>query len=338
MKTAKVSRFEWVWCVAFVALAAVALNLLGAVLRPSHNDYGSTWSAYLAEPENSIDVLFMGSSYAYCDWNPGVVYDESGLTGYVMGGSEQTLGLTYYYLKEALKTQKPAVVVLEGTALHFAPYKSYTQINVGYMPAGLNKLGAILEYAEPEKRTELLFDLYVYHDRWKEVTREDWERAVTEGQRDHLKGYTAVDGIFVSETGKPAVTEVIPDEEQYRRNLGVFQRIAALCEENEIDLIVAMNPTYGQFSEEIYGKMRDDVLAAGAAGFVNWANAFDETGLDPTKHLFDGGHLNREGAAVFSRFTGRYLRGKGYEPRKQRGENEDAWRETAAYWREDGEK
>ncbi len=336
VKKDRVSRFEWLWCLGFVALVAVVFTLVGNMLRPEHSSYGSTWESYLAEPKNSIDVLFLGSSYAYCNWNPGAMYDESGLTGYVMGGSEQTLGLTYYYLKEALKTQTPSVVVLEGSGLFFARYNNYTQINVGYMPWGSSRLGAIAEFSEPELRTGLLFDLYFYHDRWKDVKKEEWKETVAKAlparQTDHLKGYTAVEGVFVSETGKPAVTGAIPDEALYKENLETLGRIARLCNAHGIDLIVAMNPTYGQFSQEIYDRVAADVEGLGNVRFVNWANAFDETGLDAARHLYDGGHLNREGAAIFSRYVGSYLRGLGYTPRSQSGENARAWEETAASW------
>lgn len=333
VNTPKVSRFEWLWCLGFAALAAVVLTLLGHVLRPAHDTYGSTWRAFLAEPKDSIDALFLGSSYAYCDWNPGVMYDESGLTGYVLGGSEQTLGLTYYYLREALETQTPSVVLLEGSALFFQPYQNYTQINVGYMPWGTNKLGAILEYSQPKLWTGLLFDLYFYHDRWKELGPREWEKLLPGRETDHWKGYTPVEGVFVSETGKPAVTGAIPDEPLYLENLETFRRIAKLCADREIQLIVTMNPTYGQFSPEVYRRVEGDVTATGTARFVNWADSFAEIGLDPEAHLYDGGHLNREGAAVFSRFTGRYLLEQGCAPRSQSQENARAWEETAASWR-----
>lgn len=331
-KAPKVSRFEWAWCLAFVLAAVVVLGILGNIFRPVHTTYGSTWDAFLAEPKDSIDVLFLGSSYAYCDWNPGVMYSESGLTGYVMAGGEQTMGVSYYTLKEALKTQSPSVVVMEGAPLFFAPYQSYTKINVGYMPWGLNKVGAILEYAEPELRTGLFFDLYFYHDRWKELTGADLKKALPQRRTDALKGYTAVEGVFVSETGVPAVSGVMRSEEDYAANLKTFRRIAQLCEQEGIDLIVTMNPTYGQFTKEMYDRFGSDVLAAGADRYVCWADAFDEIGLDASKHLYDGDHLNREGAVVFSRFTGRYLRDLGYGPRPQSEENARAWEETAEYW------
>ena len=147
--TKKAGMREGLWCVAFLLTAALLLHLTGAVLRPVHINYGSTWEQYLAEPRDSIDVLFLGSSYAYCDWNPAVMYTESGLTGYVMGGSEQPPALTYWYLKEALKTQSPSVVVLEANSLFFDRYRNYTQTNVERMPWGLNRLGANFTAAEP---------------------------------------------------------------------------------------------------------------------------------------------------------------------------------------------
>ena len=124
----KISRREPLWSLAFLLTVALLLHLCGNILRPAHTDYGSTWGAYLAEPEDSIDVLFLGSSYAYCDWNPAVMYAGSGLTGYVMGGSEQVPAITYWYLKEALRTQSPSVVMMEATSLFFDRYQNYTQI------------------------------------------------------------------------------------------------------------------------------------------------------------------------------------------------------------------
>ena len=144
----------------FLLITALLLNFAADVLRPAHTDYGSTWSAFRAEPEDSLDVIYLGSSYAYCDFNPSVVYGNSGLTGYVMAGSEQTLSITYWYLKEVFKTQSPSAVVLDATSLFFARFQIYTQLNIDLMPFSPNKLGAIFTAAEPDLRTGLLFDLW----------------------------------------------------------------------------------------------------------------------------------------------------------------------------------
>ena len=48
---------------------------------------------------SSLDVLYLGSSYAYCDINPSLIYAQTGLTGFVLAGSEQPLSITYWYLR-----------------------------------------------------------------------------------------------------------------------------------------------------------------------------------------------------------------------------------------------
>jgi len=331
-KRGRVSRREPLWCLGFLLTAALLLQFAAALCRPAHTNYGSTWREYLQEPENSIDVLFLGSSYAYCDWNPGAMYDASGLTGYVMGGSEQTPTLTYWYLREALKTQKPAVVVMEGTSLLFQRYQNYTQVNVGYMPWGLNRVGATLQASEPEKRLGLFFDLYFYHDRWKELTAGDVKRALTPPKADLLKGFTAMGGAY---EGEPFDRPVDQPEEVYQEHLAALGQIAGLCQEEGIDLIVTINPTYSRCGEALYEKMEADVgRAAPQARFYNWADSFEEIGLEGAGALSDGWHLNREGAGTFSAYTGRLLRELGYEPRPQSEENRAAWEETAAFWRE----
>ena len=83
-------------------------------------------------------------------------------------------------------------MILEASALHFARYQSYTQINVGYMPFSRNKLAAIFRASEPELRTGLLFELYFYHDRWKQVSPGDVLDTFAPDRTDLLKGYTAV--------------------------------------------------------------------------------------------------------------------------------------------------
>ena len=329
----KTGRREALWGLMFVLAAAILLHLTGRVFRPVHINYGSTWEQYLAEPKNSIDVLFLGSSYAYCDWNPAMMYAESGLTGYVMGGSEQTPALTYWYLKEALRTQSPSVVVMEASSLFFDRYRNYTQTNVERMPWGFNRLGAIFTAAEPEKRVSLFFDLYIYHDRWKELTEADFEKLVPAGA-DHLKGHTAVDEVFpaLEWSQEPFLNELSQSEEILEENMKDFDRIAALCREKGIDLIVTVNPTYSQYPQPVYDRLEERLTENEGVRVFDWRNGFEEMGLDVSKHLYDGGHLNQDGAKIFSAWTGRFLREQGYVPRAQTEENTLAWEAAAEYW------
>ena len=70
------------------ALLFAVLAVAGAAAVPFGNGFGATWGSYRAEEPDSADVLYFGSSMVYCDVAPAVVYDESGLTGFVMAGPD----------------------------------------------------------------------------------------------------------------------------------------------------------------------------------------------------------------------------------------------------------
>ncbi len=147
-----------------ILLFILGINFLGGLLMPVRANFGSNWENYTQEPKNSIDVLFLGSSMAYCNVNPAVIYRQSGLTSYVVAGPELSMPITYYYLREALRTQSPQAVCLEVNALFFGKTTGFTKVTVGYMPWSWNRLQATFRAAEPELWFGLLFPIYFYHD------------------------------------------------------------------------------------------------------------------------------------------------------------------------------
>lgn len=341
---------EALFAVAFVLVAAALLYMCAGALRPPRDDFGAVWQPYLDEPENSLDYLYLGSSYAYCDVNPGLVYDASGLTGYVMAGPEQTLSTTYWYLREALKTQSPKFVLIEATALGFERYQNYTQVNIDYMPLSLNRLGATFRSAESELRTGLVFPLYFYHGRWKEPFLERGEPApapepgsaplsVTvsapkpELEPEKSKGYTAVTGAD-SGISKGPFTRELPDEGVYQTNLEALGDVLELCRRAGAKPVIVLHPTYSRFPEEARERMRADVAALDPeALFFDWSAEIDSVGIEPALHFYDAGHLNLEGAAIFSAWLGRFLAdGLGASPQAQPPENAEAWRSAADCW------
>ena len=128
-----------------------------AVVLPKRYDYGSTWDMYLKEEEDTIDVMFFGSSLAYCDVVPATIYQETGITSYVMAGPEQTMPITYRYLKQACKTQSPQVVFLEATGMFYPAHSRSTAVNICYMPWSLDRLALTFQVAEPDEWPGLLF-------------------------------------------------------------------------------------------------------------------------------------------------------------------------------------
>ena len=120
------------------------------LLMPVRTVYGSDWERFLQEDEDSLDVLLFGSSLLYCDMIPAVLWEDTGLSSYVMAGPEQTIPTSYYYAKETFRTQSPQLVVVEATGMFYPQYTSYSKANVGYMPFGISRLEATFQAAEKE--------------------------------------------------------------------------------------------------------------------------------------------------------------------------------------------
>jgi hypothetical protein len=64
-------------------------------------------------PGDTVDVMFIGSSHAFMNIDPSVLWRESGISAYVLGCGSQPIWESYYHLKEALKRQMPKVVFVE---------------------------------------------------------------------------------------------------------------------------------------------------------------------------------------------------------------------------------
>lgn len=53
---------------------------------------------YSVEP-NTMDVLFFGTSMAYCTFNPAVLWNDQGIASYNLGKQQQGISLTYYTMR-----------------------------------------------------------------------------------------------------------------------------------------------------------------------------------------------------------------------------------------------
>ena len=273
---------------------------------PQRKEYGSLWEQYRQEPENSLDVIFFGSSIVYCDIAPGWIWEESGLRCWVMAGPEQTMALTYYYVKEALKTQTPRLVVLEASSLLFRKYQDYSRANVSTMPLGANRLAAVIRATEQKEWKGLLFPLYNYHSRWTEI--QSWEAEEhLHPALDPLAGYTPLSR-SIPQT--PRVNrDRVPEEETYRDNLAWLKRIGDLCKKRGVRLQVYLAPSAARTPLEITERIGAEICVRDLE-FLDLSDIAPELDIDNDLDWYDPLHFNIRGAEKFSRWWGRRLAGE----------------------------
>ena len=107
---------------AFVLIGLGLLFLAGPVMTPKNNDpaggiHLQEARGILGEPENSIDVIFVGDSESYTSFCPKIAEKKYGFTSYVCGSAGQRLFESYELLQEALERQAPKAVVIETNCI-----------------------------------------------------------------------------------------------------------------------------------------------------------------------------------------------------------------------------
>lgn len=281
----------------------------GWLLLPPLKNCGINWDQFLREERDSLDVLYFGSSITYCDMIPAVVWEESGLTSYVMGGPEQTPAVTYRYLRQACKTQSPQAVVVELHGLFFEPYPDGIKLDLLYMPWGLDRIQAAIQGAAPADRLESLFPLYGVHDRVYSVTPETLSVRLSR-QTDPYAGYA-----LLTEAQPLSAPLDYPDKlnaDHYRKRIGYLRKISDFCARKEIKLVFCLAPVYGNFPQDRLDDLRRDLASIPHALFLDCGDS-TWPDFDPQTQWFDFLHLNLYGAEPFSRRLARELKGLGLE-------------------------
>jgi len=302
--------------VLFCAMLAAEIVYAGAVLRPERSGAvgGAAWQSYFALEKNTADVLVFGSSHAFAGIDPAVVWRRRGIPTFVLGGPAQMLQVTEYYLREALKTQRPRVVALEMASSSYSTRTfspSFHATNVGLMPWSKNKLAASWFATPGDMRINILVDAWTYHARWSEVTKADFDLEAKNSQATYLKG-------FNPNTASREVTSqpyVRPASDYPVANAGVaynketLRRIARLCEQRDIELLLFLTPTAPPQNTTYYMERAAETLMADFDNVrvLDLSRRGAVPGLLYRSDFMDGGHLNWRGAEKASRVLAEYL-------------------------------
>ena len=294
----------------FFIVSVILLNVLNKIFIPKWEEDGlwepATWivDGFYAEEENTIDVIYLGSSNSFYDINPLVVYEEQEITGYVLGSGEQRLFTSFYYLQEALKSQKPKVVVLEALGLFYDgkgeeeqsrkayDYMRFSGEKIQSLKAGVEAKEDIFSYVFPFSR---------YHARWSSLNERDFLYPLSD-KHYSLKGYAYSE----------QVAEGLPcfDMEQILHpgiaigevNEYYFQRIQEVCEKNGITLLLIKTPNieWGMLEHTFTAELAEKK----GIPFYDYNTFMHELDIWEETCFLDGAHLNYMGAEKLSSHLG----------------------------------
>ena len=289
-----------------IAIVFAFSAYVGYVYMPERTSFGALWNMFKNEDEDSIDILFTGSSMAYCDVIPSVIYEKTGYTSYVLAGPEMTFSISYYYLEEAFKKQSPSVVMLEASGAFFDKYQNYSKVNIGYMPYDTERFKATVFAAEKEERWGLVFPMYNYHSMWQDVPVSQLFTKRSDDRIDMKAGYTYLTDCKAQD-GR-SVRDLAFKQEDFDYNCKYLDKIKALCDKNGAELILFFVPSAQYPSDELMDKFYDRAQVITVIDY-NDQSLFDTVGIDMTTDYYDALHFNYSGAVKFSEAISEYING-----------------------------
>lgn len=339
MKSSLKSVFK---ILAFILLLVSILLYFNNVFKLKYSDGILQMTSFYEQEENTVDVLILGSSHAFVNFNNGTLWDEYGMASYNLGGSGQPMWNSYFYLKEALKTQHPELIVLEGFGL---------KIDFEYMDEGgiikntygmkwsSDKIQAIKVSSEPEQNLQLLLDYTQYHDRYSTLGESDFVRNKTMTATEGVKYFQGWKGQYLFRYANPVeiadvsnVTEKIalhPKTEEY------YRKILELANSEGIPVAVIIAPySLTEYEQSKYLRAEEISKEYNAVKFINGNMILDRFGLDLQADYYDRGHMNVLGSEKFSKYIGAYLK-EHFEISDRRNNPQYlSWEENAAYTRQ----
>ncbi len=318
----KMSRKKWCRAVCFVCLAAILLYMADCVLCVKSPHGVDQVRALYVQPSDRVDVLFLGSSHVHCNVNTKLLWDEYGIAAYLCTSAEQPLWNSYYDLVDALKTQKPKLVVLDmySPAHVYEDFQpKWVEENLDGMRPSLNKWRAV-EASTQENRAEYLFGFLRYHTRYDRLNAEDFENFFwNRKQRQKWKGYTLLQNhAELIEQDLSHVTQSMPMTEKSQL---YFDKILALTQKEGIALALVSAPYLPEESDQMVYHDIERLAQENNILFLNYNTTamYREAGIDFSLDFADHTHLNEEGGKKYTRHLGGWLKNH-YEIPDRRGQ------------------
>lgn len=328
--------------VIFVILTAYCLSIVNNVLLPKYF-YNVSWaptSTYMdfyQMEKNSVDVLFLGSSHCVAAFSPIELYEKYGIRSYNLGCEQQNLLLSYYWLQEALRFQKPQYVFLDTFMLF--PYDSQAALNTSeattrkamdFMRWSEVKARAVYDICaidQSQKLSSYIFPNERFHTRWKMLTENDFSMAFM-GEHESLMGFFPLDFTCNEDgfqpfgpEGQVEYAEMVPVMREY------LDRIVRLCADRDIELVLTKSPSMFYSQEAYYAVC--EYAGENDLEYIdfNEETIYHDAGLDFARDSCDTDHASISGAMKISDYIGEWLQGK-----VSCGWEDEQWERRAQYY------
>lgn len=265
--------------------------------------------------ENSVDILITGTSSIMVGISPLKIYQDAQITSHVRGNSRQPPQVMYLDVKDALRSQKPKLLVCSASMMltDFDVDEEEVRVRRGmdYMPLTIDKIKvayAVVKESEWQTLSSFILPLTRYHSRWTEI-REGLQR----GNRDDYDFKHGQYAVYKTEPQSDYLAEKMKDETPVKvseTSMYWYKKVSELCRENDMEFLIVTTPD----QRWTMGKHNSIAQAAKSIGAdyldYNVDGIIEECGLNWQTDFYDDHHANARGSIKQTDYLVKYIQDK----------------------------
>lgn len=299
------------------------------------------------QPANTIDVLLLGSSATHADFASAYAYEKYGFTSYPYSLDGATCAVWKPALQDALRTQRPKLVVVDVFGGGYDTELMETRSNQVYtimthVPFSEEKIKMAREINRNTGKSSvasLLFPFIKYHSNVPSNLRNLKNRLKIEwsgptpmrGIETHTRTRKLADVDEASFTSDTA--ELDSNAER------IIREFIDYCRSEDLDVLFVKYPsvlTKNDPDEMLVNLRANRILEiAEESGYhsLNMQPLFHELGLKERKDFYNHGHVNVRGQQKITEFLGGYIQDEmGIGPSDLGTEDKASWDNSIRYY------
>lgn len=273
---------------------------------------------YYSEPENTIDVVFIGGSSTFVFWIPYIAWNEWGMSSYDFATNSMSPALLMGMIEEARKTQDPELFVIDLRAFEFREKHPdfYTDAFIRNITDSLkysfNRIKTInyvfsYEQSGSQYNLENYLDLMMYHATWQDLNLLNFDYASNKTEHP-LKGFGMVDFAYHEPFEMKDYSDITEKGSLSDSTNQILIDLLEYCKEKNLNVLFTLNP-FNQENEDtkkIYNYVAE-VVGCYGYDFLDANDYYEEMGLDFSHDFYDRNHVNLYGAEKYTAFLGQYI-------------------------------
>jgi hypothetical protein len=245
------------------------------------------------------DIVIFGASRAYHHYIPPIIEEETGYTVYNAGEDSKNATYELALLELILQGYTPKIIVYEISDFSRNFDRGNTELYPFYYKN--QNVRSILLERDRYARIRFMIHLYAYNQKLYRLLVD----AFIKSKPDH-DGYSPLYGIIRKEEISKSIKEQSMNQEPKLDTITLnnFIKLIKVCKTHNIKLVFVESPLYFGESAKFYD-IADSLARTNDIPFFKYYK--DSHFLHNDRLFKDAGHLNNDGAILFSKIFGKDL-------------------------------